>query len=62
MIYIFKIIFYEDMDLFIEELVKVFPKEKENFKRFYKDLLHRDTLCIYFKLKIYIRSIVILKQ
>ena len=36
-----RIIFYEDMGLFIEELVKVFPKEKENFKRFYKDLSHR---------------------
>ena len=33
-----RIIFYEDMDLFIEELAKVFPKEKENFKRFYSDL------------------------
>ena len=33
-----RIIFYEDMDMFIEELVKVFPKEKNNFKRFYSDL------------------------
>ena len=33
-----RIIFYEDIDRFIEELVKVFPKERENFKRFYSDL------------------------
>ena len=33
-----RIIFYEDMDMFIEELVKVFPKEKNNFNRFYSDL------------------------
>ena len=33
-----RIIFYEDIDKFINELVKVFPKEKENFKRFYTDL------------------------
>ena len=33
-----RIIFYEDIDIFIEELVKVFPKERENFKRFYSDL------------------------
>lgn len=31
-----RIIFYQDIDMFIEELAKVFPKEKENFKRFYK--------------------------
>lgn len=33
-----RIIFYQDIDMFIEELAKVFPKEKENFKRFYRDL------------------------
>ena len=33
-----RIIFYQDIDMFIEELAKVFPKEKENFKRFYTDL------------------------
>ena len=33
-----KIVFHQDIDMFIEELVKVFPKERENFKRFYKDL------------------------
>lgn len=33
-----RIIFYEDIDKFTEELGNVFPKEKENFKRFYKDL------------------------
>ncbi|SCH02181.1 MULTISPECIES: phytoene desaturase family protein [unclassified Romboutsia] len=33
-----RIVFHEDIDLFIDELAKVFPKEKENFKRFYKDL------------------------
>ena len=33
-----RIVFYEDIDMFIEELVKVFPNEKENFKRFYTDL------------------------
>lgn len=31
--------FYEDLDLFIQELLKVFPKEEENIRRFYKDLL-----------------------
>lgn len=36
-----RIIFYEDIDKFIEELVKVFPKERENFKRFYRDLSKR---------------------
>src|SRR5574344_1339755 len=29
-----KIIFYEDMEKFTDELGKIFPKEKENFKRF----------------------------
>ena len=33
-----RIIFYEDIDKFIDELVKVFPNERENFKRFYSDL------------------------
>lgn len=33
-----RIIFYQDIDMFIEELVKVFPKERDNFKRFYRDL------------------------
>ena len=33
-----KIIFYEDMEKFTDELGKIFPKEKENFKRFYRDL------------------------
>ena len=33
-----RIIFYQDIDMFIEELAKVFPKEKENFKSFYTDL------------------------
>ncbi|MBC5626277.1 FAD-dependent oxidoreductase [Clostridium sp. NSJ-49] len=33
-----RIVFYEDLDRFIEELAKVFPKEKDNFKRFYRDL------------------------
>lgn len=33
-----RIVFYEDMALFIEELVKVFPSERESFKRFYDDL------------------------
>lgn len=33
-----KIIFYEDLAKFIEELVKVFPKERENFKKFYEDM------------------------
>ncbi|WP_291706982.1 FAD-dependent oxidoreductase [Clostridium sp.] len=36
-----RIIFHEDIDKFIEELVKVFPKERENFKRFYSDLSKR---------------------
>ena len=36
-----RIIFYEDIDRFIEELVKVFPNERENFKRFYSDLSKR---------------------
>ena len=33
-----RIIFHEDMDMFIDELAKVFPNEKLNFKRFYNDL------------------------
>ena len=33
-----RIIFYEDIDKFIDELEKVFPNEKKNFKRFYSDL------------------------
>ncbi|MGL5380124.1 FAD-dependent oxidoreductase [Clostridium sp.] len=33
-----RIIFHQDIDKFIDELIKVFPKEKENFKRFYSDL------------------------
>ena len=33
-----RIVFHQDIDMFIEELAKVFPKEKENFKRFYKEL------------------------
>lgn len=36
-----KIIFYQDIDKFIDELAKVFPNEKENFKKFYKDLSKR---------------------
>jgi len=36
-----RIIFHEDIDMFIEELAKVFPKEKSNFKRFYSDLSNR---------------------
>ncbi|MBC3889018.1 FAD-dependent oxidoreductase [Acetobacterium paludosum] len=33
-----KIKFWPDIDQFIEELSKVFPAEKDNIKRFYKDL------------------------
>ena len=33
-----RIVFHQDIDMFIEELAKVFPNEKENFKRFYTDL------------------------
>ena len=33
-----RIIFHQDIDMFIEELVKVFPKERKNFKKFYTDL------------------------
>ena len=33
-----KIIFYYDLDKFTDELGKVFPDEKENFKRFYSDM------------------------
>ena len=33
-----KIIFYEDIEKFTDELGEVFPDEKENFKRFYADL------------------------
>ena len=33
-----RIIFHQDIDMFIDELVKVFPNEKKNFKRFYTDL------------------------
>lgn len=33
-----RIVFHQDIDKFIEELVKVFPNERENFKRFYSDL------------------------
>ena len=36
-----RIIFHEDIDKFIEELAKVFPNEKENFKKFYRDLSKR---------------------
>ena len=32
-----RIIFHQDLDMFIEELVKVFPKERKNFKKFYTD-------------------------
>lgn len=35
-----KIIFYDDIDKFIDELVKVFPNEKHNLKRFYDDMSH----------------------
>ncbi|MGL5315177.1 MAG: FAD-dependent oxidoreductase, partial [Peptostreptococcaceae bacterium] len=33
-----RIIFHQDIDKFIDELVKIFPKERDNFKRFYRDL------------------------
>ena len=33
-----RIIFYEDLDKFIEELSKVFPDEKDNIKRFYHNI------------------------
>ena len=33
-----KIIFYEDMEKFTDQLGHIFPTEKENFKRFYRDL------------------------
>ena len=33
-----RIIFYEDIDKFIDELGKIFPDEKKNFKKFYSDL------------------------
>lgn len=33
-----KIIFHEDIDKFIDEIEKVFPNEKKNFKKFYDDL------------------------
>ena len=36
-----RIIFHQDIDMFIEELVKVFPKERKNFKKFYTDLSNR---------------------
>ncbi|MDV4151117.1 FAD-dependent oxidoreductase [Clostridium sp. AL.422] len=36
-----RIIFYEDINMFIDELVKVFPNERKNFKRFYSDLSKR---------------------
>lgn len=36
-----RIIFYEDIDKFIDELVKVFPNERQNFKRFYSDLTNQ---------------------
>lgn len=32
-----KILFYEDMDKFVEQLGEVFQDEKDNFKRFYDD-------------------------
>ncbi|MBU5335899.1 phytoene desaturase family protein [Intestinibacter bartlettii] len=32
-----KIIFYEDINKFVEQLGKIFPSEKDNFKRFYDD-------------------------
>lgn len=32
-----KILFYEDMDKFVEQLGQVFSDEKDNFKRFYDD-------------------------
>ena len=33
-----KIIFYEEMEKFTDQLGRIFPTEKENFKRFYRDL------------------------
>lgn len=33
-----RIKFYPDIDLFVEELSTVFPKQKENIKRFYHDM------------------------
>lgn len=33
-----RIKFWADLDMFAEELAKVFPSEKENIKRFYRDL------------------------
>ena len=33
-----RIIFYEDIDKFIDELGEIFPNEKKNFKKFYSDL------------------------
>lgn len=33
-----RIIFYEDMERFTEELGEIFPEEKKNFKKFYDDL------------------------
>lgn len=33
-----RIIFYEDMNKFTDELGRIFPKEKENFEKFYGDL------------------------
>lgn len=33
-----RIHFYQDIDRFIEELIEVFPKEKDGIKRFYKDM------------------------
>lgn len=41
-----RIIFHEDINMFIEELTKVFPDEKENFKRFYNDLSKQYTKII----------------
>lgn len=34
-----RIRFYEDIDRFVAELSDVFPREKENIKRFYRDML-----------------------
>lgn len=42
----YKVNFYNDLDKFIDELSKVFPKDRENIKRFYKDMgkLYHDVL------------------
>lgn len=33
-----RIIFYEDIDKFIEQLIKIFPSEEKGFRKFYKDM------------------------